>query len=483
MERRLIVLGVVALIAVAAAVAVVSLNNHEGDGDFKPDGYPARLAVLGNADLDSDISSDDVEVIRKVVRDGYENYSDVYMCDANFDGKVDSSDVEMVEAMVRAQATGDWSGVGTVHYVNVDKRVASYDMTGSDKVITLIAPPLDSVLAMGGKDNIVGFDNRITTGKFHAEYATTFDFSQMYDVGTAAEPDTEVITKASAKYGGVTVVCGTADSYGPTMETVFKGTDVQVIRIASWEYGQTVYGFVTLGYLLKLGDGAAEYMKWYDGVRSTVDSIVATTPASDRNIGAAAAYAHYDELSLLGDYTGEHAGLMTLKPYDSASSFLKGGSGGHGNTITGESVSAMYRDHSLRNLVLMVGTPFQIKDQATSAYIEQRHSGWCDRIGAGTMEDLQVCMVGYSFSSGVSEVLNQLILCYWMYNDEFLAHFGCSTQKEAQDVLASYVDSYCRYIGIDGSWSFYGTNGTTGMNLLYCGAGDERNIMYGPEGA
>lgn len=99
------------------------------------------------------------------------------------------------------------------------------------------------------------------------------------------------------------------------------------------------------------------------------------------------------------------------------------------------------------------------------------------------MDGLNVCMTGYSFSSGVSEVLNQLILCYWMYNGEFLEYFGCSTQKEAQDVLASYVDYYCGHIGIDGSWSFYGTDGTTGMNLLYCGEGDERNIMYGPEGA
>ncbi len=483
MERRWIAIGVVALIIAAAAVAAVSLNDRGGNGSFTPDNYPARLAVLGNADLDSDISADDADAIRKVIRDGYQNYADVYMCDANFDGRIDSADVEMVEAMISAQSSGDWSNVGTVHYVNVDKTVASYDMTGSDKVITLIAPPLDSVLAMGGKDKVVGFDNRITTGKYHAEYATTFDFSRMYDVGTASEPDTEVISKASAEYGGVTVVCGTSQSYGPTMETVFKGTDVQVVRVASWEFGETVYGFVTLAYLLKLNDGAAEYMEWYDGVRDTVDSIVSKTPASDRNVGAAAAYAYNDELSLLGNYTGEHAGLMTLKPFDTAGSFLKGSSGGHGNTITGESVSAMYRDHSLRNLVLMVGTPFQTKDQATSSYIEQRYSQWCDRIGASDMEGLNVCMAGYSFSSGVSEVLNQLILCYWMYNGEFLEHFGCSTQKEAQDVLASYVDYYCEHIGIDGSWSFYGTDGTTGMNLLYCGEGDGRNIMYGPEGA
>ncbi len=481
MDRKRIA-AAIALIAVMAIIAVPA-SSDSSDGAFRPDSYPARLAVLGNADLDSDISEDDAVLIERIAEDGYESYSDVYMCDANFDGKIDSADAEMVRAMVRAQSAGDWSGVGKIHYVNVDKRIASYDMTGSNKVIALIAPPLDSVLAMGGRDLVVGFDDRITAGKYHAEYASTFDFSRMYDVGNCSEPDTEVITEAWAEYGGVTVVCGTRDSYGPSLETVFDGTAVQIVRVASWEYGETVYGFVTLGYLLKLSEGASGYMQWYDGVGSEVDSIVSSAPDSDGSVGAAAAYAYGDELSLLGEHSGEHAGLMALRPYDSAGSFLGTDGGGHGNTVTNESISAMYASHSLRNLALMVGTPFQTADQATSSYIVSNHAAWLGRIDASSMDGLNVCTMGYSFSSGVSEVLNRLILCYWMYNDEFLAHFGCSTQKDAQDVLASYVDAYCAYIGIDGSWSFYGTGGTTGMNLLYCGEGDERNIMYGPEGA
>jgi hypothetical protein len=46
------------------------------------------------------------------------------------------------------------------------------------------------------------------------------------------------------------------------------------------------------------------------------------------------------------------------------------------------------------------------------------------------------------------------------------------------------VDEYCQKIGIDGQWSFYGEEhggrtGTMGMNLLYAGKDDARNIMYG----
>ena len=85
----------------------------------------------------------------------------------------------------------------------------------------------------------------------------------------------------------------------------------------------------------------------------------------------------------------------------------------------------------------------------------------------------------------MGEVLNRLIHCYYLYNEDFLAYFGYSTQADAQDKLAEYVDWYCESIGIDSLWSFYGEQhggpaGTVGMNLLYCGEGNEMNIMYGP---
>lgn len=496
MERKTAIILAAAIVALAAiaAVAAVSMQDDDDRG-FSPSDYPACLTVLGNVDLDTDIDERDVSLIRAMADSGVQHeYRDIYMYDANFDGVVDGSDADLVQAMVDAQLSGDWSAVGTVHYVDVDRRVASYRMDVGDKVITLIAPPLDSVLAMGGKDLVVGFDNRITTGKYHSEYASLFDFSEMYDVGSCAEPSTEQITNASKRYGGVTVVCGTRDSYGPTMESVFAGTDVQVVRVASWEYGETMHGFMTLGFLLKRAAESQEYYDWYNGVDRTVSAIVATADASRLSAGIAAAYGYTDELSLLGTYTGEHACVMSLGFRDSADGYLNGlAGGGHGNTISTEAVTAMYQSESLRWLPLMIGAPFQVKvmsgtgdAESTADNFKSLYRSWGSKIGAGTMPELSICVTGYSFSSGVSEVLNKLILCYWAHNDEFLAYFGCSTQKEAQDVLAGYVDRYCSAIGIDGLWSFYGeanggSAGTYGMNLLYCGEGDGRNILYGPE--
>lgn len=496
-KRNIVVVAaIVAIIVVAATAVLMSGDDDSSDAPHVSiSDYPAYLTVLGNADRDTDIDADDVSTIRDFIDSGREyDYDEYYMYDANRDGSIDSSDVEMVQAMVDAVSSGDWSGVGTVYYVDVDKRIASYRMDASDKVITLIAPPLDSVLAMGGQDLVVGFDDRITTGKYHSEYAFTFDFSKMYDVGSCSEPSTEQITNASKEYGGVTVVCGTRDSYGPTMESVFSGTDVQVVRIASWEYGGVLYGFMTLGFLLKKTQESQEYYDWYTGIDGTVSAIVSTVISADRSAGAAAVYGYMDELSLLGTYSGEHACIMSLGFYDSANAYLNGAAGGgHGNTITTEGVSAMYQSNNLRWMPLMIGAPFQVKvmsgtgdAESTSDNFKALYNSWSSRIGTSTMPELNICVTGYSFSSGVSDVLNKLILCYWAHNAEFLAYFGCSTQKEAQDVLAGYIDAYCAFIDIDGLWSFYGGDnggkaGTYGMNLLYCGEGDERNILYGPE--
>lgn len=489
------ILIAVAVVAIAAVGAVVYMNmDGDEEDDFSISGYPdTYMTVLGNANGDLVIDADDAAVIQQLIdSDSDYKYSKYYMYDANFDKKIDGKDVEKVNAIVAAQESGDWSAVGNVYYVNVDYDIASYDMTKGDKVITLIAPPLDTVLAIGGRDLVVGTDNRITTGKYHPEYASVFDFDNLIDVGDCKEPSTERITNASVKYGAVNVVCGTKDSYGPTMESTFKGTNVQVIRIASWEFGGTLYGLHTLGFLLKKVDGALDYYNQYMEIENEVQKIVKSVPGDKRSegkVGAAAAYGYLDEISLLGEYTGEYANLMVLDPYDSGGKYLGGMSGGHGNTITEEGVIAMYQQHNLENLVLMVGTPFQVSAasgdaQSSAAYIKSIYSKWDRTIGLDTMPGLNMCIAGYSFSSGVSEVLNQMILCYYLYNEEFLFNFGFETQKQAQDKLAEYVDWYCQSIGIDDGWSFYGEEnggkaGTRGMNLLYCGVDDERNIMYG----
>lgn len=488
MDKKLA--AVFAAAVIVAAGSIVALNSEASSSSLGsyPDSY---LTVLGNADLDLDIDADDASAIQGLIdndavsSDSY-NYDDYYMYDANNDGTIDSADIDKVNAIVDSLESGDWTAVGTVYYVNVDYEIASYDMTHNNKVITLITPVLDTVLALGGQDLVVGSDNRIITGSYRAEYESVLDIDSLYNVGSCNEPDTEIVMESSDEYGGVNVVCGTADSYGSNMEEIFEGTDVQVIRIGTWEYGSTLYGLFTLGFLLKLTDNCEDYYEWYKGVYDTVQSIVGSVDDSEKSAGGAGAsvcYGYGDELSLLGVYSAEYTNLMVLDPYDSTEAFFSGAStGGHGNSVSAEDINTMVEEYGLKHLIIMIAAPFH----ASQDYIKGIYDTWLEKI-AGDSEEAQaeflskcdICVAGYSFSSGVSEILNQLILCYYLYPDEFKAYFGCSSDDAAKEIIGEYVNEYCERIGIDGLWGFTSDDATHGMNLLYCGEDDARNILNG----
>jgi len=488
-SKLLIVIAVVAVAAVGGGAYFLMQGGGSSDA-FSPGAYPdTYLTVLGNADNDLDIDADDATAIQALIdsTDPYE-YKNVYMYDANFDGVIDSKDVDKVNAIVASLASGDWTAVGKVHYVNVDKVIAHYDMTKGNKVITLIAPPLDSVLAMGGKELVVGFDSRIeSTGKYYPEYAKTLDYSDPYLVGSCNDPRTEVITQAASDLGSINVVCGNQKTYGPTMESTFEGTNVQIIRIASWEYGETMYGFMTLGFLLKMNAGAAAFYAQYSALENDIKDFIENHVAADHKVGAAVAYGYdmdSNTVKLLGKGTGEYANLMQLDPYDSAEAYLNGAAtGGHGNQINGEAVSAMYQSNQLKKLIFLIGTPFQVKTasgdaESTQAKIVEFYNHWESTFGLKDMTGLEYCIAGYSFSSGVSEVLNRLVLSYYLYTDDFIAWKG--SNSAARTYIQEKVDWYCQYMDIDGIWGFNAADDHhLGMNLLYCGADDPRNIMNG----
>ena len=502
MNTKVVAIAAVAILVVAGVGVAIALNSGKSS-PFTPESYPESfLTVLGNAEPDNVIDSKDVAKIKAVVDENKSvDYKDYYMYDANHDGSINQDDVTKVEAIIAALASADpskgdsWKDVGKVYYVNVDKEIKAYDMTKSNYVITLIAPPLDSVLAMGGKDLVKGFDSRIEkTGKYYPEYCKTLDFSNPYLVGSCNDPDTEVISRAANDLGSITVVCGTKASYGANMESTFEGTNVQVIRIASWEYGDTMYGFMTLGFLLKKNAEAKDYFDKYKALEKQIADFIETVPAN-KKVGAAVAYGYdmaSNQVKLLGVGTGEYANLMALKPYDSAEDFLGGKvTEGHGNQINGEDISTMVQQCQLKKIIFLIGTPFQVKTaegdaESTQTKIKAFYDHWNTTFGLDTIKaanpGFEWAIAGYSFSSGVSEVLNRLVLSYYLYTDEFVTTFGAGDAGAARTFISEKINWYCESIGIDEVWGFTGDNTThLGMNLLYCGVDDDRNIMNGRE--
>lgn len=492
-------LGIIAVAVLAAVGAFALLDDGErsrpaiGTGE-----YPTNLMILGNADLNDRLDQGDADLIRQLIGSGDIDYGRHYFADANFDGRIDEDDAVRVEKMI----AGEWDELVLCYYLNADFEIASFDMTAPDrKLITLICPPLDDVLILN-PDLLVGTDMRPSTGKYRPQYEGVLSAIEdrngieLLDVGLATSPSMELIAQASRDNGGhMIVVCG-GDSYGPAMEKTLADAGVQIIRIPTWEYGGTLPGLLSLAYLLDVDDNdgydemerAYDYMEWYRGVEEYVASCVSGIPGSERP-GVSCVYAYTDPMQILGRYTGEYSNSLKLGIADVTGKYLGGTStGGHGNAIGPEVVSELVRSRGLDVLVGMVGSPFQVDegqsgsrgDQASYDGMRAAYDKWASRIGPSIGDGgAELIITGYSFFSGVSEPLGQLILGYCLYGEEHGFTLGMLKQK---------TDEYCRILGIydvdgDGACSPLDGSGRPYewcfdcMNLVYAEEGSGKNIM------
>ncbi len=505
MNNKIIAIAVVIVVVIAGAGAYALFSGGD-DGHENPNivygHYPTNLMVLGNANLDNYLDDRDAEYIENLLGTEF-NYGNEYFCDANYDGVIDETDVDYVRQMI----AGDWDYIRYCHYLNANFEIVTFDMSVNDRhLITLICPPLDNVLLLN-PDLLVGTDMCPIQGKYLPQYGGVLNNIedrndiQLVNVGVASDPNLELISQASADNGGrMILVCGD-DSFGPGMEEVLAGSGVQVVRIPTWEYGGTLPGLLTLAYLLDVDDSdgydemniALEFTEWYTDTEEYVQEAVARVPQDERP-GVACVYTYTDPIQILGTYTGEYNNSLKLGIKDVTGAYMGGqATGGHGNQIDIEVISELVVNYGLDVLVGMVGSPFQIEDnqygngggpsedQGSYVNIKASYDKWMATIGAALEgeDGADFIITGYSFFSGISEPLGELILGYYLYGED--ASFTL-------DYLEQKVNEYCQWIGIydidgdgvstllDGDgrhyeWSF------DNMNLLYVGEDDPKNIM------
>lgn len=503
MNNKIIAAIVVVVVVIVAAAAVLASGGDDRAGPGIEKGvYPTNLMVLGNANLDDYLDDRDVTYIEGIVGTDYD-YSEEYFCDANYDGVIDENDVTYVQKMI----AGEWDDIRFCHYLNANFEIASYDMSVDDRhLVTLICPPLDDVLILN-PDLLIGTDMRPIQGKYLPQYEGVLSAIEerngieLTNVGIASEPDMEILSQLSRDNGGhLTVVCGD-DSFGPDMEELLSGSGVQVVRIPTWEYGGTLPGLLTLAFILDVDDSdghdemetALAYMEWYRDIEKHVQDAVAQVP-DDQRPGVSCVYAYTDPLQILGSYTGEYNNSLKLGIVDVTNAYMHGtATGGHGNQIDSEVISELVMNYGLDVLVGMVGAPFQIEDnqygngggpsadQGSYQAMKATYDKWMSQIGAALGDDgAQFVVTGYSFFSGASEPLGQLILGYYLYGD--------TVDAFNLEYLKQKVNEYCDWIGIydidgDGVSETVDDDGRPYewcfdcMNLLYAGEDNPRNIM------
>lgn len=503
MDRKIIIAIVIAAVATAAAAFLVFGGGND-DGNHTDgvltDHYPTNLMVFGNANLDDYLDQKDVEFIENLLNAGEPDYSTYFMADADGNGRIDSDDIAYLEKML----AGEWDEIRYVHYLNARFEMATFDMSVDDrKLITLICPPLDNVLILN-PDLLYGTDMRPDTGKYKPQYEAVLDAigernnRDLVNVGIASSPTCETIAQASRDNGGrMIVLCGGSD--GPAMEDALSGSGVQILRLPTWEYGGALPGLLTLAYILDVDDGdgveemkrAYEFKAWYDDIEDHVSDAVSGIPAESRP-GVSCVYAYTQQMQLLGKYTGEYNNSLKLGIDDVTAAYTHGSlTGGHGDAIDGETVAELVNRFGLDVLVGLVGTPFQIEDNDTagSSGVDQAsyeglkavYDRWTSSLGPALGDGgAKFFVMGYSFLSGASEALGQLILGYYLYGDV----------SDAFDLsyIGQKVDEYCQWLGIydvdgDGVSTPMDENGRPYewsfgcMNLLYAGEGNPKNIM------
>ncbi len=503
MDKKVIaVIGVVVVVIAAAAAFVVMKDDESPGSDVLAEKYPTNLMIMGNANLDDYLDQKDVTYIKNLLSKGDVDYSKYYMADANGDGKITEDDVTYLQKMLNEE----WDEIKYVYYLNANFKMAKFDMSVDDRMlITLICPPLDNVLILN-PNLLYGTDMRPDTGKYKPQYEGLLahleevNGRELVNVGIAATPTLELISQASKDNGGhMIVLCGD-DSYGPNMEESLAGSGVQVLRLPTWEYGGTMPGLLTLAYILDVDDSdgieemkkAYEFKAWYDDIEKYVKNAVNKVPASEHP-NVTTVYAYTDPLQILGTYTGEYNNSLKLGIGDVTQQYMHGAAtGGHGNAIDNEVISQLVKKYDLDILVGLVGAPFQIEDndakgssgvdQASYAGMKKAYDKWMAAIGPalGGDDGADFFISGYSFLSGASEPLGQIILGYYFYSD-IVSDFNI-------DYLKQKVNEYCQWLGIydidgDGKSTQYSEDGRPYewcfdcMNLLYAGEDNPKNIM------
>ena len=458
-----VVIAVVAIVVIGVAAFFIMNNNGGGEQGEKGeipelDAFPARLAVLGNANLDDYLNDDDVTYVENLIKKGNINYTKEWMCDANKDGYINKDDVSVIKKMIKNQQD-------IVYYVGVhDYDIRSYDMSHPEtKVVALIQPPIDTMMLLD-KSLIVGVDDRLApTGSSYDRYKDVLDLGGAVTVvGPCGTPDNQILANLMKNNGNrLTIVCGQKDYYAMTAEEDFEGLDLQVIRMATWENAQPIHGLLTTAYLLQKTDKAYSYLSWYEGVEKYVTEKAKLIPAAEKK-NAITFYPHKGngQFCLLGGTSAENIKLSLVASKDIGSAIMRdrGVSDVTGDRVnlTPEQLAESCKKYNVDTIIAQCDMPY------SSAYTIEGVKGWLDKWDEqlGTLLDDKLYFAsGFVYASGISDILCAVMMGYYMYPDYF----------PVED-LKNYINEFCGMLGIAKTWNF------DNINLLY-GGDPSKDIM------
>jgi len=235
MEKKIKLLAILMVTTVlAASIAGVILLSGAAKGKTYTNVSSVRLQVFGNA---------------------------------NEDDTIDQRDIDQVEAIIDHEET-------RLYYVDIDGYNASVHYP-VQTMIAIYTKYVEVVRVLNATDMIIGVDDSVGT------YKTFFPtLTSLPSVGNRFTPDVEKILAVDPDI----YFTGTRNNYDSALETKLSanGTDIDVVRLPTWEYGKTTQGLLTLAYILGKEERAYEYLEWHDSLLKSITDKIATIPTEDR---------------------------------------------------------------------------------------------------------------------------------------------------------------------------------------------------------
>ena len=256
MSSKLIVIGVVAVLAVAGIGVAVFAMNHNGNKDSEYSLLDESLQVFGNANGDWKVNSDDISYIDDIIKG---NAVETKYADANQDGKIDEADKEQVQGLIDNTAKYVWLVDGDGHVKKIGREIS--------RVGCEYYSNTELMLILGQKDKVYAVD--------YAPYqAKSFYFgneTSVVSLGNMNSPDYEMV-------GDMNLDILLTFSYDNAETKQEKLPDVDVIYLGMYrpnvqeptksEYFQ---GILKAGYIFGAVERAQNYMKWLLDIRDMID--------------------------------------------------------------------------------------------------------------------------------------------------------------------------------------------------------------------
>ena len=447
MDKNVKIIAAVAIVIVIAAAAFVVLNN--GDKSDNGDGtdasknksdlnkmlvewdegtttpYPARLMILGNANCDDDITQADITYIENLIKNGYK-YTDEFMADANFDGVIDEKDIELVKELINKD-----SYKGKVNYINCNYKIRTFDMGVPLRLANILTQTLEMEMILA-PDAIVATDYRANTpanggqSTFWTEYASVIDYSKVGNIGSHKTPNAEEIAAVAKNYGdGYLTVWFNSEHANNTgyLEDALAGTNVQILRLPSWENGATANGMLTAGYMFHNYSKAVEWVTWYDGVMKQItDKVSKLTDADKKKV--LGSYLYTSENKNSGTYdifkgdSGEYQNLLRLGIVDLVEEISLSGSRSWKETLTDEQFAQLCKTSGCDLMVGTVPGPFGAvnNEVITSDYLKQIYQQRLSGIREYTDGNVDLIVFGWIWASGPMELSFLATVGNYMYD-------------------------------------------------------------------